>query len=295
MRRTEYSILLDSRFQDEEKKASFEYIEVIKTKRKPQHSHPELEILLVLKGSGLRIIGDSVEEFEDGDLCLVGPDLYHTWFSRVVEKPTIRALVIHFLPELFGDHLLSLPEFQSIKKMFEDSKHGLFISGKTRDRISRMMHEIGRHHPVSPKRFCLLLSILTELSSSDDYRPLADEEGNPVYHGKQNEILAKIHRLLQNNLHNPLSQSWVAGEVGMSSAAFSRYFKRHTGKTYTDYVNELRIKFVCRALLESSMDVSTIAIDMGFNNISYFNQIFKRMKGMTPSEYRRMLAEPISA
>ncbi len=295
MKRTDYAILLDSPFKDEEDKASFEYIEVIKTKKKPQHAHPEFELLLVLNGSGLRIIGDSVEEFEEGDLCLVGPDLYHTWFSRVVEKPTIRALVIHFTPEIFGSALLALPEFRSIKRIFEESKHGLFISGKTRDNISTMMQEIGRHHPVSPKRFTLLLSILAELSSSKDYRPLADEEGNPVYHGKQNEVLATIHRLLQNNLHNPLNQSWVAEKVGMSSAAFSRYFRRHTGKTYTDYVNELRIKCVCRALVESDVDVSSIAIDMGFNNISYFNQIFKRMKGMTPSEYRKMLAEPILA
>ncbi len=285
---------IDSKFKEEEDTASFEYLEIIKTKRKSQHAHPELELLLVLKGHGLRIIGSSVEEFEEGDLCLVGPNLYHTWFSHEVEVPTIRTLVIHFVPELFGN-LLSLSEFESMRHLFKESKKGVYITGKTRSHVSNLMREIGRHHPMSPLRYCILLSMLGEICTSDDYRALADQDGYPVYLSNQNQVLSTIHRLLQKNLHNPLSQSWMSSRVGMSPAAFSRFFRRHTGKTYTEYVNEFRIRCVCQALLESDSDVSEIAQNMGFNNISYFNQIFKRIKGRTPLEYRRTLRDTISA
>jgi AraC-like DNA-binding protein/mannose-6-phosphate isomerase-like protein (cupin superfamily) len=254
----------------------------------PWHHHPELELSLILRGKGLRYVGDSIKEFEEGDLCLIGPYTPHCWLSEPVPGRPVRSLVIQFPPEIFGADFLNLQVSRPIKELFSRAERGLAISGELRNKVAALMEQMFRPRQSPLHRMSLLLELLalmapgercTSLSLGTSTRPQS-----PGHAAMMRRILSYIHE----NAPHEISQRAAADLAGLSPAGFSRFFSRHFGKPFVTYVAEVRVGQACRLLLEDELGIADVATRAGFNNLANFNRRFRLLKGMTPSEYRRM-------
>lgn len=267
---------------------TFKFVEVLKTRRKRDHRHPQVEFLLIKSGSGTWIIGESLGEFREGDLFILGSGLAHTFFPSPGGKDQIKAVVMHFEPAALAKALGAFPEFRGFAAFLTAARRGLRAGSATRASVLPLIRRMGELPPASPKRLGVFLAALAELASADDLVSVGGPHVNIGPGDGMDEKLDRVCKLIQASLVNPLSQAAVAGRIGMSPAAFSRWFKHRIGKPYTDYINESRIDLVCRALIESDRDVAHVAGECGFAGGSHFHKVFKACKGVSPAEYRRL-------
>jgi AraC-like DNA-binding protein len=275
--------------------STFKYVEILKTRRKHDHSHAEVEILLVAAGRGTRIIGDTLADFREGELFVLGSRLPHTFFPSPETRGEIRALVIQFNPAVVAAALAAFPEFGGLESLLDRARLGLSVRGPSRDAVAYLMRRIGGYPPSSPRRISLLTAILAELAESEDLVPAGGIAPLPLRRGGMDKKLDLACRLIQAHLANPLAQGALAERLDMSPPAFSRWFKRHMGKPYTDHLKESRIELACRALLESERDIARIGRELGFGSESHFLRAFKAKKGVSPSAYRRMARDAEAA
>jgi AraC-like DNA-binding protein len=249
----------------------------------PWHQHPEIELTWILKGSGLRYVGDSVEPFHAGDFCLLGPNLPHAWISSDGPAGTkVRSLFVQFDPACWGEKIFQLPEFARISDLFERSARGLWFDGTVAARLRKKMFR----QPSPLRQFTSLLEILEELSSHPGARPLALA---PWAQGRRSPPDPRLRTVLDHlfkNSGDPVSQAEAARLVRLSPAAFSRFFRRSVGKTFQAYLTDLRLSEACRQLLESDRTISEIAFAAGFGNLSNFNRSFRIARGMPPGRFR---------
>lgn len=267
---------------------TFKYVEVLKTRRKRDHRHPQIEILAVKCGSGNWIIGGSMGEFREGDIFVLGAGLEHTFFPSPEAREEIKVHVLHFMPEVVTKVLSAFPEFRSIGAFLASAQAGLRIEGKTQAAAMPLIRRIAEHAPSSPRRLGLFIALLAELASGEESKTLTRRLVTARMRDGIDEKLDRICKLIELHWVNPLSQASMATTVDMSPAAFSRWFKRRVGKPYSDYINETRIDMVCRALMESDKDIARIVQECGFSGGSHFNKLFKAHKGVSPSEYRKL-------
>lgn len=244
------------------------------------HYHPEYELTLITKGTGKRLVGDSYESFEAGDLVLLGPDLPHTWSSEAVNKQQVSAIVIQFSQE-FIDSFLQLNEFSNVSGLLAASSRGLFFQkALTMYRSLEVLPELSGIEKVAS-----LLTILQNLTTQKCIR-LSSEYFNPVKGEETENRINKVCQYVQKNASKNITLGQVAGLIHLSRSAFSKFFKRATGKTFSDYVNDIRIGNACRVLTESDKAISDIAHETGFESLTYFNRVFLKKKGSTPRKFR---------
>lgn len=246
----------------------------------PWHFHPECELTFISAGSGDRFVGDSIEPFSDGDLVLLGAELPHFWKSGSGRS---KAVVVHFSKQLAD----GASEFAQIKELLNRAELGLSFSDDSNlsQRIGSRMHNLP--NSAGLKRLLLLLEILGELSESVDSAKVLSNAGHSVLRDrKAAQRINRAYDYVYTNLHNEISLTEVAQAAGMSPAAFSRYFKRITGRNLTHFIGEMRISQACKLLRESDKGIAEIAYEVGFGSLSNFNRLFKQMKGMSPGTWR---------
>lgn len=250
--------------------------------RYPWHQHPELELTWILRGSGLRYVGDSVEPFHAGDFCLIGGGLPHTWLSMGGDVTGGHSYVIQFDPANWGDGFLQLPEMYRIRKLFADAARGLtfpFVLGR------RLIRRFRR--PLSPlQQLTELLKMLDELGGDHSARPLSLMPWRIQNQAPVDHRLEKVLTFLGANISGTISQVEVARLAGLTPAAFSRFFRRRMGKTFQRYLNDMRLSEACRQLLETSKSIAEIAFEVGFQNLSTFNRSFRESRGVSPRQFR---------
>lgn len=244
------------------------------------HYHPEYELTLIIEGSGKRLVGDSHENFGPGDLVLIGPSMPHTWVSDPMEKDC-SAIVIQF-PTAFINAFLSLPEFKKLVELLDLSARGLYFPGKPAlwKALCRLPALPG------PEKIVQLLSILEQLSQQQPLI-LASQNFIPVTGGENETRINKVCRYVQRNIDRKIGLDEVAGLVNLSEAAFCKFFRRATGKTFSDYVNDVRISRACALLTGSDQPVGAIAYSCGFENLAYFNRVFLKKKSINPKAFRQ--------
>ena len=250
------------------------------------HYHPELELTLIEKGTGLRFVGDSVEDFAAGDLCLLGSNTPHCWASHPNESGGVRSLVVQFLPDFLGEAFFRAPELRAISKLMQTARHGLAICGIHRQDAARRIAAISKQPEGSPSRLTGLLGILADIAGAHDCRPLASADYEPSSGERSGRKLAQVLKFIHANLGPELKQRDAAESIGASPQAFSRFFTQAMGKPYVSYVNELKIHKACRLLIETDANITEVAFAAGFNNLSNFNKQFRRSKGTTPRSWR---------
>lgn len=253
----------------------------------PWHFHPEIELTLVTAGSGRRFVGDHIAEYGPGDLVLLGPELPHYWYSNSSgggEELISRSLVVQFLPGFLGEAFFELPELDAVRNLFVNSARGLRFTGNTRDRAAAVLE---RMVSLSPQRQLLgLLEALDVLSRSLDVEVLATDGFAPALDTRTEDRINRCQEYIFERLGQPFHLDDVAAHMSMSPSAFSRYFKRVMGKTFSRFVNELRVGQACRALIETDRPVAEIAFESGFNNLSNFNRRFRELRGVSPRQFR---------
>jgi AraC-like DNA-binding protein len=255
------------------------------------HYHPELELVYIKKSSGTRFLGDSIKKFQEGDLVLIGENLPHMWQNDNIyfEKDsglTAEALVIHLNKDFAGKDFFRLSELVSIKDLFENAKRGVLFRGEIKTHVVRMVEEMLESSPFD--RFIILLQLLKLLSTDTSVEILASPGFVDNFKKEENRRLDKIYDYIINNFKEEITLEKVADLAGMNISSFCRYFKKTTNKTFSHYLNEVRVGFACRLLIEQKYNISETCYSSGFNNISNFNRQFKIILNMSPSEYMKL-------
>jgi AraC-like DNA-binding protein len=267
---------------------------ILKVKRPyfvvPWHFHPELEIMLVVEGEGTRFVGDSIERFGAGDLVMVGANLSHVWknSARHYEGHAgvwAKAKVILFREDCFGKDFFSASEMRGIKALFGRAGQGIVFSGKTKASVSGKIHQA--YAQAGVKRFLTFIDILHELAASQEYRLLTSAGYTQSMQAGDWQRLNKVLDYLLGNFHQPIRLEEVAAQANMSPTAFCRYFKSRTHKTVTGFINELRVGYAHKQLIETQLGISQICYECGFNNVSNFYEQFHKITGCSPLQYRK--------
>ncbi|HEX8315609.1 MAG TPA: AraC family transcriptional regulator [Flavisolibacter sp.] len=252
----------------------------------PLHCHEEFELNFIQNAkSAKRVIGDHIEEIDDWELVLVGPNLQHGWFTHKCKSTEITEVTIQFHRDLFDEKFLHRNQLSFIRNMFERSLRGILFSDEvTRSISSRLINLRAKHGFDSVLE---LLSILHDLSISRNMRTLSDmsfsSNESISYNSRRVE---RVMAYLNNNFDKDISLAEAAKLAAMTEVAFSRFFKVRTGKTFIDTLNEIRLGNASRMLIDTTQSIGEIAYRCGFNNLSNFNRIFKKKKECTPKEFR---------
>jgi len=254
----------------------------------PWHFHPELELTLVIKSFGQRQVGDSVENFWPGDLVLVGSNLPHVWKNDPIfnnETLKAKAIVVKFLPDFAGKDFFERPEMKRIQTLIKkQSNYGVKLIGNLRSEVEKIMLQLPLVDESS--RIIFLLMILDLVSKSTEIILLS----NITYHNdkaKSNYRVNVVLNYLMDNYYDNIKLENVATLINMNKNAFCRFFKKSTQKSLFQVIQEIRINKACQKLTETDMSVLEICFDCGFGNISGFNKTFKRIKGVSPLEYKK--------
>jgi AraC-like DNA-binding protein len=255
----------------------------------PWHFHSEFEIVYVLKSSGRRFVADSVEPFQEGDITLMGSYLPHFWKSDVpgdVENAShVNAIVVQFHKDFFREEINSYPEFHRISELLKQAERGIHFSKTSGEKIGKMLKRLLKMNGL--ERMLYFIKLMDAMARTENYRILASKAYLLEEHKELNNRLDKIMHFINTNYQRKITQEEVATKIGMTTAAFCRYFKEKTGKGFIFFVNEMRIGYACKLLIENHLSISQICFECGFNNISNFNRMFKRQTGYTPGEYQQ--------
>ena len=253
----------------------------------PWHFHPELELTHIVRGAGRRYVGDSIEPFNDGDLCLVGGNTPHCWLTEQGDPGPVHARVIQFLPESIGPTLAQAATFRPLARLFERARRGLLISGPVHARVTEQMRELFTERTRSLDRYVGLLGILSELSESEHCKELALLD-TPLPGAEAAQLAGKLITYIHERAAEPeLSFNQVARAAGMSRASLGRAFPKLFGRTFAKYLAEVRVVKACTLLSETSKSVAEIAVETGFGSVSNFNRRFLVLKRTSPLRYRK--------
>jgi len=252
------------------------------------HFHDEYELHLITASSGKTFVGDWIGSFEPGQLVLCGPRLPHNWISMDLPAEGLvqRDLVIQFQHAPLEQASQAIPELRELQPLLERARHGIEFFGFAQSGPQRW-HQVKQ--ATGLRRLAAFLDFMTELARWTDYRLLSHVQMQGADTDAELEQINAIVRRITENLAEPWAANEAAAGLGMSESRFSRFFRRATGNTYTDFVNRVRINRACQLLMNSDRYITNVCYDVGFNNVANFNRRFLQIKGMTPSEFRRQV------
>jgi len=253
------------------------------------HFHEEYELVLILESNGIRFVGDTIERFSAGEVVLLGKNLPHMWLNDDAyfnKESTLvaKAISIHFKEDFLGSNFFEIPEMRTIKSFLERASNGIQFADLTDDVKSNII-KLANENPI--QKITSFIDILFTLSEHKNQRSLSTPG---LFHNNsktENKRLNKIYEYVFENFNTTISSIDVAAQIGMNSSAFSRFFKKIHRKTFSKYLNEIRVGYACKLIQENNESITAIAYLSGFNNISNFNRQFKLIKGTPPTIYAK--------
>ena len=257
----------------------------------PWHQHIEYELILIIKGGGHSYIGNYVGEFVEEDIYFLGSNLPHTFQKEPADLIT-SAIVVHFKEDFWGEPFLKLPECAQIVELLRTSSQGLYIEGATKVELSKKLKKLVEATGFA--RILLLGECLQLLARTQEYQTLSTQDVKDL-NSKNKERIDKIFQFSIDNFQETIKLEEVARNAQMSIPAFCSYFKKCTKKTYIDFLNEIRIGYACKQLLDSQKSIETICYESGFNTIANFNKQFLKVKKMPPTKYKKQFFERMVA
>lgn len=267
---------------------------------KPWHFHEEFELVNIDKSKGTKFVGDKVSPFQEGDLMLIGPRVPHFFrnneeYYKKNGQLEASSIFIHFTEDFLGKNFFEVPEMKFVRKLLENASFALEIKGRIREYIIARLHEMQQE--TAAQRLVSLLDILVKLSESDEVFPVLSTafDGGPFRDNIDARDISRIKFIVEyilNNFHRDIYVQELAGVLHMSPTSFSRYFKHHTRKTFSDYVTEIRISHACKLLMREEQSISQVSFDSGFENLGNFYKHFRRITGLVPKEYRKRFLQP---
>ncbi|MEI7828750.1 MAG: AraC family transcriptional regulator [Prolixibacteraceae bacterium] len=253
------------------------------------HYHNNYEISFITEGTGRRIVADSMEEFQPGDLVFLGSNLPHVWVaekeSQVMTDRTLEMVFLQFSANILFPQLLALPEFKNIKRALELSERGIQIVDRTLNEVSELMLQLP--YLKSFDRMNYFFKLMDIIGKSDSNIPLASEEYMRKRFTTGNRRIAQLHDYLMNHYREEIDLEKLADLVHMAEGSLCRFFKQNVGTSIFEYLNRIKVDFACKLLMDPEIGVFDVCLDSGFNNLSHFNKQFRKNTGVTPTEYRK--------
>lgn len=261
--------------------------------RFPMHFHEECEIVYIIRSFGKKFVGDSVEEFAPGDLSVYGSNLPHFYMSDPTfykgdPKLWVNAIVIQFPISYFPESQLQWTEFDSVKKLLKSASSGLSFSAESAPKGGEILEEILLTSGM--ERHLLFVKLIDYLGNSSS-RTIASPDYTNEMKDQREPRMAKIYKFTTRNYNRKIALEEVASVAGMNVAAFCRFFRQKSGKTFSQFVNEQRISYACKFLMHGNRTIADICDEAGFNNVSNFNRQFKNIIGKSPSAYRELFKD----
>lgn len=252
------------------------------------HYHSELELVYILSSTGTRFIGDSIKTFEPGDLVLIGEGLPHMWQNdpKYFEKDSTlkaEAITLHFKKDFGGKGFMQITELLQIQQLFEMAAQGIVFNKQTAEEAKSMMMDI--HQGDGFERLITLLQLLQKLATQGDFQLLSTKGFSNLAEKNGDLRIDKVYAYTFNNFRKNITLEEVADVANLNPTAFCRFFKKHTKKNYSKFLNEIRIGYACKLLLEERLNISEVGYESGFNNLSNFNRQFKNMMALSPSQF----------
>lgn len=255
------------------------------------HFHKELELIFFIKSQGTRYVGNSIGKFAPGEVYLIGSNLPHlfkndqAYYKKDTLTEAVDLVVVQFDVDFMGSTFSSLTESDKLKRLFKMANRGLKFSKDDCLSINTKLTKLVDGQGLS--RLIGLLDVLNTLSLSNDFEFLCSEGVNNSFKKNEKERMAKLINFLTENFHKKIELEEVASIAHMTPNAFCRYFKRRTQKSFTQYLNEIRIDNSCKLLIEGKLPISTICYLSGYNTLTNFNRQFKSIMKITPSDYMK--------
>ena len=264
------------------------------------HYHEELELVYIEKSSGTRFIGDSIEPFSAGELVLLGDNLPHKWqndqkYFDDNAGLSAEAIVVHFDEDFMGSALDCVSELKPLRSLIDRAKRGILFRGTAQHSIPPLLQQMTKMESGF-ERLLTLTRILKLLADENDFDYITSL-GYIDKFSEKDDRLSRVYNYVMNHFQQPIQLDQVAEIANMNKSAFCRYFKRASDKSFSQYLNEIRIGYACKLLVEQERKaISEICYECGFNNLSNFNQQFKKIRGLSPSSYLAKYSEkPVHA
>ena len=283
-------------------KIPFNHLSSITVKREitpymdyPWHYHPEFEIIFVEKSYGIRFMGSHIGNFSDGDLMFISSDLPHVWkndrdFYQGNKDLFVDVYVIHFRKDAFNEGFFDLPEFTQIRKLFLLGQQGFLVrEGEDHKKISSLVKQVVSSSGID--RLILFLKTLNAFANTKEYDLLSMIGYENSVDLADAERINTVMNFVMTNYSEDIKISKIAKLISLTEASFCRYFKSKTHKTFSQFLNEVRILNACKLLVDSNMTITQICYNTGYNNISHFNRQFKLITGITAKEYAKKYLE----
>ncbi len=249
----------------------------------PVHFHPEFELNMVINSRGKRIIGDSIQEYDNLDLVLIGPNTPHAWTSSS-ETDNAQVVTIQFHNDFLGEKILGRKLMLPIRELLEKAGRGVLFSQETTGNLKERIMKLSENQDFDS--LLDFLSILYDLSKSRNQKVLATPSYVGHFNATKSRRIESVNEYIQLNIRQNIKIKEVADLVNMSETAFSHFFKKRTQRSFSDYIADMKVGYAARQLVETEKNISEICYDCGFNNISNFNRIFKKKLAVTPRDFR---------
>ncbi|MEP6626612.1 MAG: AraC family transcriptional regulator [Ginsengibacter sp.] len=255
----------------------------------PFHFHPEMELVYITESYGKRIIGDNIEPFSRDDMVFIGSNLPHVWLNDDVfykdgSALKAKAIVLYFNKRIFSNDFYEMPEAFKLNEFFKNAEKGIRINGKTKEVICKKMTELLIKNDF--EKIIGLFEILHILSQSKDVSFITSDGYNAQLKHSETDRLSNVYKYVQHHFKDNVTLGTIANISNLTPQSFCRLFKKRTGKSFVEYLNEVRISAACKYLLDSDWSISEVAYNCGFKTVSNFNKLFKNITGHSPKNYR---------
>jgi AraC-like DNA-binding protein len=248
------------------------------------HYHPEIELIYFAKGSGMQFIGDSIESFEPGDVILVGSNVPHYWrFDQLNNNVDVR--VIHFNENFWGADFLNLPENKALKNILQQAQLGLQIIGNARAHIAALITNV--IETSGSRKLINLMEALLAISATKEIKKLVSVGFKYHFQELEKDRMHAIYNYTIANFKEKVNLKTIAEVAKVSPNSFCKYFKARSKKTYSRFINEIRVSHACKLLMDGKMNVKEVCYDSGFYNFASFHQYFKSITGKSPLQYQK--------
>ncbi|MGY5254347.1 AraC family transcriptional regulator [Sphingobacterium spiritivorum] len=260
------------------------------------HFHEECQLVYLLESEGRVMIGDSIDNFGGDELIFIGSNLPHVWhnnneyFNPDMKGLRARSASLFLHPDKILEIFREPSSIQKLKQFFQKGKRGVKFGNETRKEVKVLLLKMIQLKDEF-KRMILMLEILNIICHSSDFQLLSSPGYANNFQLKDNDRIDKILRYVFDNFSNEIPLDRAAEMINMNKQAFCRYFKKRTQKTFVTFINEVRIGHACKLMKTNDLRVGELAYSCGFNSLTNFTKSFKSIKGITPKEYKKLLAD----
>lgn len=260
----------------------------------PWHFHSQYELMYVENGFGQCFVGDSIHKFSDGDLILFGSNLPHYMnsddsYKKKNSNLRVKGTIVQFEKDFMNYSINNYPQFLQIKTLLENSGRGILFPKEQSDKIKSILKKLPEMNGF--QQIINFLNLLQELASCKKNTVLASPQFYKSFPKLGNSRIEKIISFININYTRNISLTEIASLAAMNVSSFCRYFKEQTGKTFLEYIAEMRIGYACKLLTLNEKSINQISIECGFESITHFNKTFKKQTHFTPTIYKQKILE----